>query len=283
MVHPIGIKSLPVNPDAQIKIKEVSTMSNYQFILTESREHVGLITLNRPKAYNALNYQLLTELTQALEEFDNDQNIGAMVITGNQKSFAAGADITNMVDCSAKEIQESPFIPAFEGILGIKKPIIAAVSGFCLGGGLELAMACDLIIASETSSFGQPEINLGIIPGAGGTQRLTRAVGKSLAMEMILNNRTLTANEALEVGLINAVHAIDDYLEKSLSLAQEIALRAPLAILAAKAAINQSFQGSLAEGLQAERKIFYKLFDTKDQQEGMTAFLEKRKASWKGE
>jgi enoyl-CoA hydratase len=258
-------------------------MSDYQFILTESRENVGLVTLNRPKAYNALNYQLLTELTQALEEFDEAQDIGAIVITGNQKSFAAGADITNMVDCSAEEIQQSPFIPAFEGILGIKKPIIAAVSGFCLGGGLELAMSCDLIVASESSSFGQPEINLGIIPGAGGTQRLTRAVGKSLAMEMVLNNRSLTATEALQFGLINAVHPGEDYLEKAISLAQEIALRAPLAIQAAKQAINQAFEGNLSEGLQAERKIFYNLFNSKDQQEGMQAFLEKRKASWKGE
>ncbi len=258
-------------------------MNDFQLILTESKDRVGLITLNRPQAYNALNYQLLTELTQSLEDFDDKQDIGAMVITGNQKAFAAGADITNMIDCSSDEIQKSPFIPAFEGILGIKKPVIAAVSGYCLGGGLELAMACDLIIASETASFGQPEINLGIIPGAGGTQRLTRAVGKSLSMEMILNNRTLTAEEALEVGLINSFYPVEDYLDKALSLAQEIAQRAPLAVQAAKQAINQSYQGSLSEGLLAEREIFYALFDTKDQQEGMTAFLEKRKATWKGE
>jgi enoyl-CoA hydratase len=257
-------------------------MSDYQLILTETRERVGLITLNRPQAYNALNYQLLTELTDSLKEYDLDQTIGAMVITGNQKTFAAGADITSMVECSAAEIQNSPFIPAFEGILGIKKPIIAAVSGFCLGGGLELAMSCDLIVASDTASFGQPEINLGIIPGAGGTQRLTRAVGKSLAMEMILNNRTLTGAEALAVGLINAVHSLDDYLDAALSLAEEIAQRAPLAIQAAKQAINSSFQGSLEEGLLTEREIFYQLFDTYDQEEGMKAFLEKRKPVWQG-
>jgi enoyl-CoA hydratase len=230
-----------------------------------------------------LNYQLLTELTRSLEEFDQSQDIGAMVITGNQKSFAAGADITNMVDCSTEEIKESPFIPAFEGILGIHKPVIAAVSGYCLGGGLELAMACDLIIASNTASFGQPEINLGIIPGAGGTQRLTRSVGKSLAMEMILNNRSLTAEEALGVGLINAVYPVEEYLEKTLALAREIAHRAPLAVQAAKKAINLAFEGSLTKGLQDEREIFYALFDSKDQQEGMAAFLEKREASWKGE
>ena len=258
-------------------------MNDFQLVLTESNDRVGLITLNRPKAYNALNYQLLTELTRSLEEFDQSQDIGAMVITGNQKSFAAGADITNMVDCSTEEIKESPFIPAFEGILGIHKPVIAAVSGYCLGGGLELAMACDLIIASNTASFGQPEINLGIIPGAGGTQRLTRSVGKSLAMEMILNNRSLTAEEALGVGLINAVYPVEEYLEKTLALAREIAHRAPLAVQAAKKAINLAFEGSLTKGLQDEREIFYALFYSKDQQEGMAAFLEKREASWKGE
>ena len=258
-------------------------MNDFQLILTETRDRVGLITLNRPKAYNALNYQLLTELSQALKGFDGDKEIGSMVITGNQKAFAAGADITNMVDCSTDEIRKSPFIPAFEGILGIKKPVIAAVSGYCLGGGLELAMSCDMIVASESASFGQPEINLGIIPGAGGTQRLTRAVGKSLAMEMILNNRTLTAQEALGFGLINSVHPADDYLEKALVLAQEIAHRAPLAVQAAKQAIDQSFEGVLSEGLLSEREIFYRLFDTKDQAEGMQAFLEKRNANWHGE
>lgn len=257
-------------------------MNSFELILVETRKKVGIITLNRPKAYNALNYQLLKELTQALSEFDGNQEIGAMVITGNQKAFAAGADISNMVDCSAAEIRESPFIPAFEGILSIKKPVIAAVSGYCLGGGLELAMSCDLIIASTTASFGQPEINLGIIPGAGGTQRLTRAVGKTLAMEMILNNRTLSAEEALNFGLINAIHPVEDYLDNSLELAQEIAYRAPLAVQAAKQAIDSSYQGTLSEGLSTERDLFYKLFDTNDQQEGMQAFLEKRKASWKG-
>ena len=258
-------------------------MKEFQLILTETKDRVGLITLNRPKYYNALNFQLLTEISEALEFFDADPAIGAMVLTGNQKTFAAGADITNMVNCSTEEIRQSPFIPAFEGILGIKKPIIAAVSGFCLGGGMELAMACDLIIASDSAAFGQPEINLGVIPGAGGTQRLTRAVGKSLAMEMILNNRTLSAQEALRYGLINDVHPVEEYVEKTLELAQEIAHRAPLAIKAAKEAINQTYQGSLEEGLAAEREIFYNLFDSKDQYEGMTAFLEKRAASWSGE
>lgn len=258
-------------------------MKEFQLILTETHNRVGLIILNRPKAYNALNYQLLTEITEALESFDADPQVGALVITGNPKAFAAGADITNMVDCSREEIQKSPFIPAFEGILGIKKPVIAAVSGFCLGGGMELAMACDLIIAAENASFGQPEINLGIIPGAGGTQRLTRAVGKYLAMEMILNNRSLDAAEALRCGLVNHVYPLEEYLEKSLELAQQIAQRAPLAIQAAKEAINSSYQGSLTDGLREERNLFYDLFDSKDQTEGMKAFLEKRPAHWKGE
>jgi enoyl-CoA hydratase len=258
-------------------------MNDYELILTETRDRVGLITLNRPKAYNAVNYHLVTELTKALEDFDVKKSIGAMVITGSQKAFAAGADITNMAGSSTDEMWKNPFIPAFDGILEINKPILAAVSGYCLGGGLEISMCCDLIIASETASFGQPEINLGIIPGVGGTQRLTRAIGKYLAMEMILNNRTLTAEEALRFGLINAVHPLEDYLDKTLDLAQEIAHRAPLAIKAAKQAINQSFQGTLSEGLLAEREIFYGLFDSKDSQEGMNAFLEKRAPTWRGE
>ena len=192
-------------------------MSKYQHILIEKTGRVGLITLNRPEAYNALNLQLLEELMCALAEFDQQDDIGVMVITGNQKSFAAGADITNMVDSSEEEIRNSPFIPSFAKLKLIKKPVIAAVAGFCLGGGLEVAMSCDLITAAENSKFGQPEINLGVIPGGGGTQRLTRAVGKVVAMEMILNNRTLSAQEALELGLINHVYATEDYLDQKLS------------------------------------------------------------------
>ena len=166
-------------------------MNEYQNILTEVQGKVGLITLNRPKSYNALNYHILSELMSSLADFDKDNTIGAMVITGNKKTFAAGADITSMANASTEEMIESPFIPAFDLIRNIKKPVIAAVSGYCLGGGCELALSCDLIIASESAVFGQPEINLGVIPGAGGTQRLTLAVGKTIAMEMILNNRTL--------------------------------------------------------------------------------------------
>ncbi len=257
-------------------------MNSYQLILTETKDRVGLITLNRPKSYNALNQQILTELMDALAHFDKQKDIGSMLITGNQKSFAAGADISSMVDSSPEEMRKSPFIPTFGLIRDIKKPILAAVSGYCLGGGLELAMSCDLITASETASFGQPEINLGIIPGAGGTQRLTRAVGKSLAMEMILNNRLLSAEEALSFGLINHVYPLDEYLERSIELAQQISRRAPLAIQTAKSAINAAFEGNLSEGLEKERDLFYDLFATEDQQEGMKAFLEKRPAVWSG-
>jgi len=258
-------------------------MSEYKTILTETNQKVGLITLNRPDAYNALSLDLLEELMDALNEFDKQDSIGAMVITGNQKVFAAGADITNMVNASESEIRESPFIPAFSKILKINKPVIAAVAGYCLGGGIELAMSCDLITAADNSKFGQPEINLGVIPGAGGTQRLTRAVGKVMSMEMILNNRTLSVEEALHFGLINHIFSVNDYLEQTIDLAQQIAVRAPLAIKAAKQAINQAYETSLKSGLDEERDIFYSLFSSKDQKEGMQAFLEKRNPYWKGE
>jgi enoyl-CoA hydratase/carnithine racemase len=257
-------------------------MSDYKNILTEINQKVGLVTLNRPKAYNALNMDLLEEVMEALSTFDKQESIGSIIITGNQKSFAAGADITNMVDANEDEIRRSPFIPIFSKIQKIKKPVIAAVAGYCLGGGLELAMSCDMITAADNSTFGQPEINLGVIPGAGGTQRLTRSVGKALAMEMILNNRSLSAEEALQFGLINHVYGTDEYLDKSLNLAQEIAVRAPLAILAAKEAINYSFEASLEKGLEEERDLFYSLFASFDQKEGMNAFLEKRDARWQG-
>jgi len=258
-------------------------MKEYKNILTEIKGRVGVITLNRPKAYNALNYMLLSELMESLTSFDNDKSIGAMVITGNEKTFAAGADISDMVDASPEDMKKNPFIPSFDLIRGIKKPVIAAVSGYCLGGGNELAMSCDLIIASESAVFGQPEINLGIIPGAGGTQRLTRAVGKVVAMEMILNNRTLSAEEAYSFNLINKVYPVEDYLRHTITLAQEIAERSPLAVQAAKEMVNHSFEVSLTEGLEDERETFFNLFSSQDQKEGMKAFLEKRAPVWKGE
>ncbi len=254
----------------------------YTNILTETREHVGLITLNRPQALNALNHALLNELMDALDEFERNDQIRAMVITGNQKAFAAGADIKEMADRTYQEMTERDPIAVFGRIRNAAKPVIAAVSGWALGGGCELAMSCDMIVASETARFGQPEVTIGVIPGAGGTQRLTHAVGKAVAMEVILNNRMLSAQEALSFGLVNRVTAVDRFLEEALSLAAQIAGRAPLAVRAAKKLINDSFELSLSDALNEERREFYELFSTEDQKEGMYAFIAKRKPEWKG-
>ena len=253
-----------------------------EMILTEIRGRVGLITLNRPQALNALNNQLVRELMDALEACDNDDNIGAMVLTGSDKAFAAGADIKEMADKSVQQMMDGDSIAVFSRILNIHKPVIAAVSGYALGGGCEVAMSCDMIVASETAKFGQPEITIGVIPGAGGTQRLTRAVGKALAMEVVLNNRTLSAQEAYQFGLVNRVVPVERYLDEALKLADEIAARAPLAVRAAKRMINRSYELALTDAIQAERQEFYKLFATGDQKEGMQAFIEKRKPAWKG-
>lgn len=255
----------------------------YETILIETRENVGLIRINRPKVRNALNSTVLHELVDALEAFDNEPTIGAIVITGDDQAFAGGADIKEMAEASAVQMLTRSHIPMFDRLRGIHKPIIAAVSGFCLGGGNELAMTCDMIVASETARFGQPEINLGIIPGAGGTQRLTRAVGKALAMEMVLNNRWLSAQEALQFGLVNRVVPVERYLEEALQLAAEIAARAPLAVRLGKESVNHAFESFLSDGLADERRSFYMLFASLDQKEGMKAFVEKRKAAWKGE
>ena len=252
----------------------------YTSILTETRGRVGLITLNRPQALNALNPQLLTELVQAMSEFDLNPDIGAILLTGSERAFAAGADIKFMAGASAAEMRANGFVNLFEGLRQIRKPVIAAVSGFVLGGGCELALACDMILASETARFGQPEVTIGVIPGGGGTQRLTRALGKALAMEVILNNRTLSAEEALRFGLVNRVLPVELLLEQALALAAEIAERAPLALAAAKQAVNSADELALSAGLAAERELFYDLFDTSDQKEGMQAFIEKRKARW---
>jgi enoyl-CoA hydratase len=257
--------------------------TTYETILIETIERVGLVRINRSKARNALNSIVLHELNDALENFDADPQIGAIVITGDDIAFAAGADIKEMADATAVHMLTRSHIPQFDRIRGIHKPIIAAVSGWCLGGGNELAMACDIIIASETARFGQPEINLGVIPGAGGTQRLTRAVGKAIAMEMVLNNRTLTAEEAQQYGLVNRVVPVERYLEEAMQLAAEIAARAPLAVRLGKEAINHAFESFLSDGLDDERRAFYLLFASQDQKEGMQAFVEKRKASWTGE
>jgi len=255
---------------------------SYETILTEVHDRVGLVRLNRPKVLNALNSTLLAELAQALSDFDAEPAIGAMVITGNERAFAAGADIKEMAEASAIDMLLSDKISRFDSIRSIKKPVIAAVSGWCLGGGNELAMSCDMIVASETARFGQPEINIGVIPGAGGTQRLTRAVGKAIAMEMVLNNRTLTAEEAQQYGLVNKVVPVERCLEEALALAAEIAARSPLAVRLGKEAVNHAFESFLTDGLKDERRAFYLLFASRDQKEGMTAFLEKRAPDWSG-
>jgi enoyl-CoA hydratase len=251
-------------------------------IITETHDQVGLIQLNRPEARNALNRQMMQEIGMALRGYDEDPGIGAIVITGDVLAFAAGADIKEMVEASSVQMLASDTIGLWDQVAEVKKPVLAAVSGWCLGGGNELAMACDMIIASESATFGQPEINIGVIPGAGGTQRLTRALGKGLAMEMVLNNRHLSAAEALHHGLVNKVVPDELYLEETLKLAAEIATRAPLAIKFGKEMVNQAFETSLAEGIADERRNFYFLFSTEDQKEGMKAFVEKRKAQWQG-
>lgn len=255
---------------------------SYKMILTETRGRVGLITLNRPQVMNALNHQLMREAMDALEAFDKTDNIGAMVITGNEKAFAAGADIKEMEGKSIQQMMDTDHIAVFGRIRTIGKPVIAAVSGWVLGGGCEIALSCDMIVASESAKFGQPEINIGVIPGAGGTQRLTRAVGKAIAMEIILNDRRLTAQEALGYGLVNRVVPVDKYLDEALRLAEEIASRAPIAVRAAKKMINQAYERTLSDGLAEEKQEFYNLFATQDQKEGMKAFVEKRKPSWTG-
>ncbi len=253
-----------------------------EMILTERHGRVGLITFNRSQAMNALNNRLMRELMDALASFDKNDGIGAMVITGNEKAFAAGADIKEMADKSIHQMMDTDHVAVFGRIRTIKKPVIAAVSGFALGGGCEIALSCDMIVASESAKFGQPEITIGVIPGAGGTQRLTHAVGKAIAMEMILNNRTLSAQEALQYGLVNRVVPVGDYLNEALKLADEIASRAPLAVQAAKKMINGSYERFLSEGLAQEKQVFYNLFGSEDQKEGMKAFIEKRKPEWKG-
>ena len=253
-----------------------------EYIITSTDGRVGIVQFNRPKALNALNRGLMSELMDALDAFDADDAIGCMVITGNEKAFAAGADIKEMADAAPVDMLDNPFIDYWDRLRRIGKPVVAAVSGFALGGGCELAMACDMIIASESARFGQPEINLGIIPGAGGTQRMTLAVGKALAMEMVLNGRFLTAEEALQHGLINRVVPVELYLEEAVKFAAEIAARAPVALRLGKEAVNAVYEMPLQAGLAHERRLFYMLFSTEDQKEGMDAFINKRKPEWQG-
>jgi enoyl-CoA hydratase len=256
----------------------------YTNILVERRDRVGLITLNRPKALNALNDTLMDELGHALLAFDADAEVGAMVVTGSDKAFAAGADIAAMKDWSYMDVFKSEFITRnWEALKRVRKPVIAAVSGYALGGGCELAMMCDFIIASESARFGQPEIKLGIIPGAGGTQRLPRAIGKAKAMDLALTGRLMDATEAERCGLVARVAPNEKLLQEALEAATIIASFSTPAVMMAKEAVNRSFESSLDEGLLFERRMFHSLFATTDQKEGMNAFLEKRPARFSNE
>lgn len=254
----------------------------YETIIVETAEGgVGIIRMNRPKALNALNAQITGEIFTAMEAFDADESTGCIVLTGSDRVFAAGADIKQMADSSATDMLLGDDFTDWSRMSRINKPIIAAVSGYALGGGCEIAMMCDMIVASETAQFGQPEINLGILPGAGGTQRLTRAVGKAIAMEMCLADRRLSAEEAARYGLVNHVFPVERYMDETLVLARKVAGMSGVAARLTKEAINQSFELSLSDGLNYEKKNFYLLFGTEDRQEGMNAFIEKRKPTWK--
>ncbi len=261
---------------------ETPVTQQYENLLVENRGPVAIIALNRPKALNALSPQLMRELGQALDAADLDPEIRAIVLTGSQKAFAAGADIKEMAEASLVDMVNKDMIRAWDKVRSVHKPIVAAVSGFCLGGGCELVMSCDLIVASESAVFGQPEINLGVIPGAGGTQRLTRCVGKYVAMDMILTGRQLKAAEALSLGLVSRVWPTEVYLEEAIKVAMEIAQKSSIAVRMAKEAVNKAFETTLTEGLDAERQRFYMLFATEDQKEGMRAFVEKRKPAFTG-
>ncbi len=252
----------------------------FETILIETKSAVGIITFNRPKALNALNGQMINEMNEALDGFDSDANIRCIIITGSEKAFAAGADIREMKDYSKAEVLQNDFLKAWDHIGLIKKPIIAAVSGFCLGGGFEMALATDFIIASSTAKFALPEITLAIFPGVGATQRLTRMIGKSKAMEMILTGRMMDVSEAEQLGIVVRVTPPDQLMSEALATAEKIAGFSSPAVIAAKRAVNESMELSLADGLKRERAIFYNRFDSADQKEGMSAFLEKRKAAF---
>src|SRR5579864_8280045 len=253
----------------------------YANVIAETHGAVGLIRLNRPQALNALSAALIEDLNAALEAFESDPKIGAIVLTGSEKAFAAGADIKEMQDKTFAEAFVGDFISRWENLAKTRKPVIAAVAGFALGGGCEIAMMCDFILAADTAKFGQPEIKLGVIPGAGGTQRLTRAVGKAKAMEMILTGRMMDAAEAERSGLVARIVPAATLIEEALKVAASLAAMSRPAVYAAKEAVNRAFETGLSEGVMFERRIFHSLFATDDQKEGMKAFVEKRKPQWK--
>ena len=254
----------------------------YIIVNEQYEPFVALIQLNRPKELNALNTTLMQELRDTLQQLDKNDQVRVIVLTGNEQAFAAGADIKQMADKSTVDMLRIDQFSTWDQIKKTKKPLIAAVSGFCLGGGCELALTCDMIIASETARFGQPEIKIGVMPGAGGTQRLTRAIGKARTMEMVLTGKFISADEALALKLINKVVPVEMYLKEAVGLAIEVSQMSPVAVQLAKDAVNRAFETHLDEGLQYERKNFYLCFSTEDQKEGMKAFIEKRKAEYKG-
>jgi enoyl-CoA hydratase len=253
----------------------------YQNIVVEIKGRVGIIRLNRPQALNALNKALIDELTQAIETFDADERIGCLLIAGTEKAFAAGADIKEMADKSFVEAYLGNFVSNWNAAASARKPVVAAVAGFALGGGCELAMQCDVVIAADTAKFGQPEIKLGVIPGIGGTQRLARAVGKAKAMDMILTGRMMDAAEAERSGLVARVVPAASLMDEAMKVAETIANMSLPSVLAGKEAVNRAFESGLSEGMAFERRIFHSLFATADQKEGMKAFVEKRPPQWK--
>jgi enoyl-CoA hydratase len=257
-------------------------MAQYEFILTETpAPGVGVVRLNRPQSLNALSRGVMNEIIDALTTFNADPTIGCLIITGSDRAFAAGADIKEMSGTTAVDMYMNASLIDGFNFSSITKPVIAAVSGFALGGGCEMAMLCDMIVASDTAVFGQPEILLGILPGGGGTQRLTRAVGKALAMELMLTDRRLTADEALRYGLVNRVVAVESYFDEAVKLAQKIASQSQVAVRLTKDAINKAYEMTLQEGLELEKRNFFIAFGTEDKAEGMQAFIEKRKPTWK--
>ena len=253
----------------------------YETVLVEKRDGVAIITLNRPKALNALSAQLMAELGEALMEFEADSDVGCIVVTGSEKAFAAGADIKEMQSKSYMDVYAEDFITSsWETITRVRKPVIAAVAGYALGGGCELAMMCDFIIAADNAKFGQPEINLGVIPGAGGTQRLTRFVGKSKAMDMILTGRNMDADEAERSGLVSRVVPAADLMDETVKVATRIAALSLPSVMMAKESVNRSYETTLAEGVRFERRLFQSTFASEDQKEGMAAFVEKRQPNF---